>query len=241
MGEYALRMYRIREFAAKAAVTVRTLHHYDRIGLLKPRRTHTRYRVYSDADLSRLQQILVLKFLGLPLSRIGEALKRESRLDELLRTRRYTLKRKRARLGIELHLLDELDGSLGTGRNWAELAAFVGELGRVSAPDGSQKRQELDEALCIIGERRQAWDATLQDYEWTREVRAAIARGETPDTPAGQAPVPRWRDAIERFVGGDEKMRAALQLVMADRLTRPSSPDALEFRQYFDRAFKQAS
>jgi len=52
-------MYRIQEFAAKAGVTVRTLHHYDRIGLLKPRRTHTRYRVYSDADLPRLQRILV--------------------------------------------------------------------------------------------------------------------------------------------------------------------------------------
>src|SRR5436190_3680912 len=157
--------YRVQEFAKLAGITVRTLHHYDRVGLLKPRRTRASYRVYRDSDLPRLQQILVLKFLGVPLAGIGEALKSESRLDALLKTRRYTVKRKRARLGIELHLLDELDGSLGTGRNWAELAAFVGDLGRLSAPEGSPKRQELDEALGLIGERRRAWDATLQDYE----------------------------------------------------------------------------
>ena len=68
-------MYRVQEFAALAGVTVRTLHHYDRLGLLKARRTGRSYRVYRDADLPQLQQILVLKFLGLPLVHIAEALK----------------------------------------------------------------------------------------------------------------------------------------------------------------------
>src|SRR5438477_5867612 len=101
-------MYRIQDFADRGGVTVRTLHHYDRIGLLKPRRTDTRYRLYSDADLTRLQQILVLKFLGLSLSDIAEALKKPSRLDELLKTRRYVIRRKRERLATTIHLLDEL-------------------------------------------------------------------------------------------------------------------------------------
>ena len=84
-------------------------------------------------------------------------------------------------------------------------------------------------------------DTTLQDYELSRDVRAAIAWGDTPDRPAGQALVARWRDAIERFIGGDEAVRAALQLVMTDRINWPSSPDALEFQRFFDRALKQAS
>src|SRR6266550_8781278 len=99
-------MYRIQEFAARAGVTVRTLHHYDRIGLVKPRRTHTRYRVSSDEDLPRLQQILVLKFLGLSLDDIADALKNRSRLDELLKNRRYAVHLKRARLAIEIDILD---------------------------------------------------------------------------------------------------------------------------------------
>src|SRR5438067_766081 len=129
MGEDALRMYRIQEFAAKAGVTVRTLHHYDRIGLLEPRRTHTRYRVYSDADLPRLRQILVFKFLGLSLTEIAAALKSETRRVELLKNRRYAVQRDRHRLSIELQLLDELqDPSAAT--DWAELASFAREFGR---------------------------------------------------------------------------------------------------------------
>src|SRR5712671_4761040 len=179
MREYAVVMYRIQEFAAKAGVTVRTLHHYDRIGLLKPRRTHTRYRVYSDADLARLQQIVVLKFVGVPLARIADALKSEPRLDALLKTRRYAVKRKRARLSTELHLLDELDGTIGNGPDWPELASFVGEMNHFSGPPGSPKRHELDEAWRIIAERQRAWSTTttltLQDYELNRDIRAAIA------------------------------------------------------------------
>jgi MerR-like DNA binding protein len=51
---------RIREFAALAGVTVRALHHYDRLGLLKPSgRSTSAYRLYRDCDLARLEQIVV--------------------------------------------------------------------------------------------------------------------------------------------------------------------------------------
>jgi DNA-binding transcriptional MerR regulator len=51
-------------------VTVKALHHYDRLGLLKPRRTHAGYRLYTDADRERLEQIAAFKFIGLPLKQI---------------------------------------------------------------------------------------------------------------------------------------------------------------------------
>ena len=58
-----------------AGVSVRTLHHYDAIGLLVPRiRTDARYRLYTDADLLRLQQILIGRELGLSLEEIGRSL-----------------------------------------------------------------------------------------------------------------------------------------------------------------------
>jgi DNA-binding transcriptional MerR regulator len=58
--------YQAREFANIAGVTVRTLHHYDRLGLLTPRRTLAGYRVYAARDLEVLEQIVVLKFIGIP-------------------------------------------------------------------------------------------------------------------------------------------------------------------------------
>src|SRR3954453_21605999 len=59
----------VGEVAALAGVTVRTLHHYDRIGLLSPSgRTAAGYRRYSPADLDRLHQVLVYRELGFPLA-----------------------------------------------------------------------------------------------------------------------------------------------------------------------------
>ena len=68
-------MYRVSDFAEKAGVTVRTLHHYDRLGLLKPSgRTEAGYRLYGERDFGRLQQIVTLKFIGLPLRQIKDLL-----------------------------------------------------------------------------------------------------------------------------------------------------------------------
>ncbi|MBY0271929.1 MAG: MerR family transcriptional regulator [Alphaproteobacteria bacterium] len=61
----------VKELSKLTKVSVRTLHHYDRIGLLKPSiRLENNYRVYSEADLLKLQQILALKFFGFTLSHI---------------------------------------------------------------------------------------------------------------------------------------------------------------------------
>lgn len=65
------RTYRVKDVARLARVTVRTLHHYDAIGLLVPSRTRTGHRVYGEDDLLRLQQILIGRELGLPLEEIG--------------------------------------------------------------------------------------------------------------------------------------------------------------------------
>ncbi|WP_093840422.1 MerR family transcriptional regulator [Streptomyces aidingensis] len=64
--------YSVGEVASLAGVTVRTLHHYDEIGLLVPGgRSHAGHRRYDDADLDRLQQILFYRELGFPLEEIA--------------------------------------------------------------------------------------------------------------------------------------------------------------------------
>ena len=61
--------YQIQEFAELTGVTVKALHHYDRLGLLKPQRAYSGYRLYVERDLERLEQIVALKFLGFPLKK----------------------------------------------------------------------------------------------------------------------------------------------------------------------------
>ncbi|GAA2272409.1 HTH-type transcriptional activator TipA [Streptomyces ruber] len=64
--------YSVGEVAGFAGVTVRTLHHYDEIGLLVPsERTYAGHRRYADADLDRLQQILFYRELGFPLDEVA--------------------------------------------------------------------------------------------------------------------------------------------------------------------------
>jgi len=67
--------YTVKQLAELAGVSVRTLHHYDRIGLLTPReRTGAGYRLYGEDELYRLQQILFYRELGYSLKDTGDIL-----------------------------------------------------------------------------------------------------------------------------------------------------------------------
>jgi DNA-binding transcriptional MerR regulator len=91
--------YRVREFANLAGVTVKALQHYDRLGLLRPARTAVGHRAYSTRNRERLRQILALKRVGVPLTRMRGLLDAEpTALTTFLRTRREELAREQARL-----------------------------------------------------------------------------------------------------------------------------------------------
>jgi DNA-binding transcriptional MerR regulator len=80
--------FSVGQVARLAGITVRTLHHYDEIGLLTPgERTSAGYRRYTDDDLTRLQQILLYRELGFGLDEITVILD-EPRTDELTHLRR---------------------------------------------------------------------------------------------------------------------------------------------------------
>jgi MerR family transcriptional regulator, thiopeptide resistance regulator len=229
--------FRVHEFAKKTGVTVRTLHHYDRLGLLKPRKTRHGYRVYSDADAARLDQITVLKFLGLSLADIKAALASESRRGELLKLQRYSIAHRRQLLAFAIEMLDQIERG---SPDWTDLASFAREVG-LSDARNSWRSRRLNEARRKIAARRLEWNMPLSDYELHRDVRMAIARGDTPDTPAGQTLVARWRESIERFTGGDPELKDALELVIRDRSNHPSHPSADGYHEYFFRALRQAS
>jgi DNA-binding transcriptional MerR regulator len=82
----------VKELSKLTKVSVRTLHHYDKIGLLKPSiRLENNYRVYSEADLLKLQQILALKFFGFELGRIKTMMQEEINIFDHFRAQQEFL------------------------------------------------------------------------------------------------------------------------------------------------------
>lgn len=101
-------MFTVGELSKLTGVTVRALHHYDEIGLVRPSaRTAAGYRLYDDGDVLRLQQVLLFRELGLPLPEIAAVLDDpEYRRDDVLRRHREVLVSKRARLDAMVAALD---------------------------------------------------------------------------------------------------------------------------------------
>lgn len=104
-----MRTYSVKKLASLAGVSVRTLHHYDRLGLLKPSvRTEARYRLYGEKELIRLQQILFYKELDFPLQEIRRVLEDpEFDLMTALQSHKTALRDRRDRLTTLLGTLDK--------------------------------------------------------------------------------------------------------------------------------------
>src|SRR5688500_8967349 len=130
----------VGQVAELARVTVRTLHHYDEIGLLAPSgRTRTGYRQYSATDLRRLHQILLFRELGFPLETIRQL------LDDPDFDRRKALEAQRALLAERLGQTEAI--LRGIDRALAELNG-EGEMKGEELFEGFEEanRQYQDEA-----------------------------------------------------------------------------------------------
>ncbi|HET7657120.1 MAG TPA: MerR family transcriptional regulator [Bacillales bacterium] len=100
---------KVKEVADLVGISVRTLHHYDEIGLLTPEDTsESGYRLYSEDDLELLQQILFFKELGFPLKKINEIINNSSfDRKEALELHRKMLVEKRRRLDQMIETVDK--------------------------------------------------------------------------------------------------------------------------------------
>ncbi len=99
----------VGQVAERFGITVRTLHHYDEIGLLIPsRRAASGYRVYTSADLTRLSQVIVYRRLELPLDEIARLLDEGNAVSHLVRQRERVM----ARLDEMKDLVEAIDLAL---------------------------------------------------------------------------------------------------------------------------------
>ncbi len=214
-----MHLLKVGELARRTGLTVRTLHHYDAIGLLPPsRRTEAGYRLYDRGDVERLTRILLLRRLGLSLDEI------RSSLDDpglsLARTVKIQIGR----------LREEIEGSTRLLRRLEALSAHTRDAQGVPAEDLMETLEMITmyekhftpEQLRQIEERgREVGAARIAEVEqeWPKliaEVRSAMERGVEPTSQEAQALAARWMGLVEEFTGGDVGIARSVSNVFRD-------------------------
>jgi MerR family transcriptional regulator, thiopeptide resistance regulator len=199
------RTYRVGEFARLAGVTPRTLHHYDRLGLLKPRRTAAGYRSYTDQDLARLVQVVALKFIGIPLKTISRfATTGTADLTNALRAQRQALEEKRRLLDQAIGAIHEAEATLQRdGEAAPALYRHIIEVIEMqSNRDWNAKYRELVEAKTARLKALSPEDLKALRKEWStliEDVRAALT--DDPAGPRAQELATRWLTLLGRLMG----------------------------------------
>lgn len=217
--------YQVGEVAELTGVSVRTLHHYDRMGLLRPqRRTAAGYRLYGEQELLRLQQILTLRYLGFPLKRIGELLDRpDFDLVASLRVQERVLRERMAELEGIATVLGELvtayrqDGAW----NWdlvihASEAVATGLAQQENTMSDLFTSEQLQQ-FAELAERTPAEEmAAIQDG-WAAllpEVRASYDLD--PTSVEAQALAERWEELTARTMRAYESTPELVEALRAN-------------------------
>jgi len=221
----AAKTYQVSEVARISGVTVRALHHYDRIGLLSPQlRTAAGYRLYSAADMLVLQQILLHRELGLPLLEI------KALLDDPHFDHRATLLEQRERLQARAHqtqtMLAAVDAALQTLKGQETMSAEKLFDGFDPARYEDEVRERWGDQDAYKESARRTKGYTEEDWsrikaethELMDRVAEQVARGANPTDEAAMDLAEEHRLQIDRFYYPcDRAMHAGLgQMYTAD-------------------------
>lgn len=218
-------MKTVGEVSALAGITVRTLHHYDELGLLSPSsRSDSGYRLYSERDLERLQEILGWRALGFSLEEIAELLD-DAGHDRLaaLRAQRELVDSELARFAGLARALDRAIATIEHGHQPQEEAMFNGF-------DPSQYEDEAHERWGHTDAYKESTRrvASYGEEQW-REIKAQAQEierlfaelkrsGQLPDAEPARAAAEQARLHIERwFYPCSREMHRALgEMYVAD-------------------------
>jgi DNA-binding transcriptional MerR regulator len=184
--------WRVGELAEATGLSVRTLHHYDEIGLLQPSgRTTSGHRQYGAADVRRLHRIVALRAFGLSLAEVGQVLDGELTDPRgLIRSQLDLVEEQIAAAGrVRTKLLGVLDGldrahepSAQTLIELIEVTTAMNRtLTREEYDEMAETRRRLTESLtpeeleALAAKRRKAMEAlTPEELERLRQTREAL-------------------------------------------------------------------
>lgn len=222
-------MLKVGELARRSGLTVRTLHHYDSIGLLKPSgRSDAGYRLYNRDDVARLHQVQALRRFGMALADIGHFLAQPgASLPDLIARQIDSLDHQIAEAAKLRAQLSALRGQLLAGEE-PELASWLTTLEQMTVYDKYFSKQELEHMPIYH-------DAAARD-EWAQLVAAVgekMAAGISPADPAVQQLAVRWMTTFSQHAGGSAEIMARLDNMWAREETiRAQSGITPEMRGY---------
>ena len=202
------------ELARRAGITVRTLHHYDASGLLRPSaRTGAGYRLYNAQDIARLQRIQLLKNLGFTLAEAGSLLQDDARhsIKALVEDNITALS---AQIDSATRLRDQLQQLKSTfaEKDEPSIETFFNTLELLEAYSRYFTRDELQYLRFYTRQRatRAQWQLLLD------ELNTIQAEGVEPDAPVAQDLAVRWMEQLEQDTAGNPELLRKLSL-MAER------------------------
>jgi DNA-binding transcriptional MerR regulator len=193
------RGHTVGEVAKLARVSVRALHHYDEIGLLEPSgRTEAGYRLYTDDDVARLQQVLFFRELGFALDDVARIL-RDPHFDrrQALLAQRAMLVEKGERLKAMVSLVDRTLESLGKGTVMSAEELFDANFDAGAYEEEAKARWGESDSYAESKKRTKGY--TKEDWQKVHREADAIT-GELADVFATGAPAtdPRAIDLVEK-------------------------------------------
>lgn len=201
--------YTVGELSKHTGVTIRTLHHYDELGLVQPSsRSAAGYRLYDDADVLRLQQVLFYRELGFPLDEIAAVLD-EPGFDRAsaLREQRQQLLARRTQVDGMIAALDAALASLEEGKTMSSdeiKTLFDGFDHEAYEAEAEQRWGHTDEykesARRVKGYGKAEWTQLKAESDANyRAFVAAMQAGTPPAAPAVQALVEAHRAHIAKW------------------------------------------
>jgi DNA-binding transcriptional MerR regulator len=194
-------LLKVGELARHTGLTVRTLHHYDAIGLLAPSaRSDAGYRLYNAADIGRLHAIQALRLLGLPLAEIGGLLDAEGgSLPTIIQRQIASLDQQiaqatalRERLGLLEQRLAE--GAQPDMKDWLATLEQMTTYGRYFSP--AEIKSLMANWNAVAGQ----WPPLIA------EVAALMARGVPSDAPELQPLASRWMNLMGQWMDGNHDL-----------------------------------
>ena len=214
---------KVGELARRTGLTVRTLHHYDEIGLLKPSlHTEAGYRLYTRGDVARLQQVLSLRQLGFALEEVRDCLDRPGFAPlEVIR-----LHVARLREQIELHrkLCERLEALAEHFRTAGEVSAdeflytieVMTMIEKYYTPEQMEyfrKQHEADpEGTAERARQGQAdWAKLIAD------LKTEMEQGTDPADPKMRAYEQRRQALVNAFSGGDKTIEENLKRMWTEQ------------------------
>jgi DNA-binding transcriptional MerR regulator len=214
--------WKVGELARRTGVSVRTLHHYDEIGLLSPsHRSESGYRLYNEADVVRLQQIRSLRTLGFSLEEIGSFLKRpDVTPDRVLQLHIAHLKEQ---IGMQQRLCDRMEEIAKRWRSdetvpteeFLKIIEVTTMLDKYYTPEQMEELRQRREAL---GEDRMR-QAEVDWKELMEQVQAEMDRGTDPADERVQQLARRWMGLVQEFTGGNPGITQSLGRVYQEETT----------------------